>query len=167
MQNKKSSLISTIMIILIITALIPGLAACSSTVSASAARIDFMAENSADNPGQTAGSQFQVDNSYVIRCITSVESEQGVNITATKNKSAKVISLIFVNIDEAKQANSTVVKMATVPLKGAEGDYDISQASYRNITMTAAQNLVDSYGVTYDNWQNGLSSNGEKFPCCQ
>jgi hypothetical protein len=150
-------------LLLLVISLLLTVSACSQTVGASAVKLEYAAAN----PSAATQSQFNEQNSYVIRCLSSADNVEGLTISATKTKSAKITSLVFVALNQAKQSNSSMVQIALVPVKGSESDYDMAGAKYNLVSLTSAQNIVDSHGITYTDWLTGITGNSDNFPCCQ
>ena len=134
------------------------LSSCAKAAGALPAKIEYVAGSPT-----AAVSQFKEENSYVVRCVSLAEDAGAVTITATKTKSAKITSLIFVDIDDARESKSANVQVG-VPLAGSECDYDMSKASFHYMSLASAQNIIDNYGLTYANWLNGTTSSSDKFP---
>jgi hypothetical protein len=151
-------------VILLMLAVSPVLASCKG--DSAGAAYSSLAYVKADVP-QTAEVQFNQDNSYVIRCISSEENAAGISFFATKTKSANITSLIFISLDSAPQSGLIAVPAAVVPVTGGEGECSLAGAAYHFVNMESAQKAVDDYGITYTDWLNGTTSSSEKFPCCQ
>jgi hypothetical protein len=107
---------------------------------------------------------FDVPESWVIRCVsTSLEGEV-LTINATKSKSSLISTLIFIDLPENPVE---YVRALYLPLTGEEADYDITRAEVKMIEYQSAKSALDSSGLTYDNWLDGTLSGADQFPCCQ
>jgi hypothetical protein len=116
---------------------------------------------------QTTGAEFRQDGSYVIRCTASEDNAGGLSFSATKIKTAKITSLIFINLDQVRQSGANAVITAVVPVDGSEGECSLVKANYRMVSLESAQKAVNDYGIPYSDWLSGATDASQKFPCCQ
>jgi hypothetical protein len=140
--------------------------ACSKSDNVQAIVLEMSADSTRVSTSLVAMA-FDEKNSQVLRCISITESKNEIKATLSKNKSADIKTLIFVNLADLDNSNSPAVKIACVNLQGAEGEYEIGKATYHAIKRSSAMEAVNSYGLPYEDWLTGTLSQDELFPCCQ
>jgi hypothetical protein len=142
------------------------ISACSKSGNVQAIVLEMSADSTRVSTSQAAMA-FDEKNSQVLRCTSITESQNEIKTTLSKNKSADIKTLIFVNLADLENANSSGVKIACVNLQGSEGEYEIGKATYHAIKRSSAMEAVNSYGLAYEDWLIGTLSQDELFPCCQ
>ena len=105
-------------------------------------------------------------NVFVIRSSSFSESSNGIVLTPNKSKDAPVSKLVFIQLPERPDPESQLTLVA-VSVSSSEMEYNLDQADYYTLDLTAGQNLISNYGISYLDWKAGMASDSEKFPCCQ
>lgn len=149
----------------LIVGLMLGLAVALSPISVSCMTIDESVEtplqvvaNSVAN--RTGG--FTEEGSYVIRCTKVEKDERVIAVTASKSKQAHIVALLLVG-----QRAVAATTVAYVPISGEESGYDLTEAEFYAVSSASLDTLVPAYGIAFSDWQAGLVSGSEKFPCCE
>jgi hypothetical protein len=111
-------------------------------------------------------SETLLEQSYVIRCSSYSETSDGLTLTTTKNKNAKIVRLVFVSLPNPGEMNSELI-ISDVPISENETVYNLAEAGYHRIDLTEGQNAISNYGISYLDWKTGSVSDSQKFPCCE
>ncbi len=139
------------------------LSSCGRPVEGDSIKLD-LAGNGNLNATQTSGN-FSEEACVVLRCSSFIQNENGILAKVSKAKALKATTLVFVEPIQAMDQGSA--RIAAVSIAGSECEYDISQARFFEVTTQSAKTAIDGYGITYADWQTGVSSSSEKFPCCE
>lgn len=106
--------------------------------------------------------EFTGEEGYVIRCTELEKSEGAITVAASKSKQARIVALLFV-----PERAAATVRIAYVSIPGEESSYDLTKAEFYTVTSASLDTLVPGYGITVADWQLGLTSGSERFPCCE
>ena len=140
--------------------------ACSSSDKMETVVLDLLPSPAISlSSNQTDG--FDEKNSQVLRCVSLTEKEDHLTAIVTKAKSAEISSLVFVNLAESGDPESSFVEIALVDLETSEGDYEIDKAVYRTVTLSSVTDAISKNGIPYSDWLTGTMSQDDLFPCCR
>ncbi len=148
-----------------LSAFLLALASCSGAASATSVALEITpGYSAASGANGTAG--FDEAGSFVLRCASFAENEQGITIATSKSKSLKANVLVFIKLPETAGPEADV-PLAAAPITGKEYEYDMAQAMFYTVTYSSAEAAVRDYGIPYLDWQTGACNSSEKFPCCE
>ncbi len=101
----------------------------------------------------------------VVRCSSLTVDSTSLVVSASKSKSLKVTTLLFV--PAATEPAGDRVTVLAVPVAGAENEYDLAQAKRYAVTRASAEAAASDFGIAYTDWQAGATSSADRFPCCE
>lgn len=153
-----------VLIIPVVCLLFPS--SCSTPEKAEALTLEFIPKPAISTlpAGQPL---FNEKNSLVLRCTSITEKEDGITVTVTKAKSARIQNLIFVNQTDLENSQSASAAVAYIKIKGIENDFDISDAVYRSVALASVSESIRRNGLPYDDWLVGTMNQDDLFPCCK
>lgn len=110
---------------------------------------------------------FDEKDSQVLRCVSLIEDESKITAQVSRSKSAEIKALIFVSVIDSADSYPAKAEVACLNLEKGEGEYDMSKAFYRTVSLSSALTAINVAGLPYDDWLVGTMSQDELFPCCQ
>ena len=151
-------------VMILASVLLPVVTSCDGTDTGNSISLEFAPGHNTESSYDITG--FDTEGNFVLRCASFENNENGIEIMTSKSKNMKANTLIFAKSSETGSSEANV-QIATVPITGKEYEYDMTMARYYTITFSSAIVAIEAYGIPYLDWQIGVCSTSEQFPCCE